>query len=211
MGKLAEKIRKSVSGGAFTDTTLNYVLRGSADGRYSAVKRAIKNGDFQHIRRGLYVLGEQYQSRPLNLFEVAQAVYGPSYISFESALSYHGWIPEAVYTVTSASMKRSREFVTPLGIFSYTHIPSHKFYVGVDRIESGDGVFLLASPWRALVDFLYAHKKEWKSLQAAADDLRLDLDSFKDVDFKMLEELSQTFRNVRVKNFIRRVKKEFLR
>ena len=135
----------------FSDTTLRCLTQGTPNSRYGLVKRAIRAGEIIHLRRGLYVLSKRYRRHPANLYEIAQNIYGPSYISVESALSYHGWIPEAVYTVTSACAKRSKVVKTPLGLFSYDHLPSNDFYGGVLRVASAEGgVFLMATPWRAL-------------------------------------------------------------
>ncbi|HSW71384.1 MAG TPA: hypothetical protein VLH77_05335 [Gammaproteobacteria bacterium] len=68
-------------------------------------------------------------------FELAQYIYGPSYISLESALSFHKLIPETVYTVTSTTVKRSREFQTPLGVYSFLHLPPENFYVEVWSVD----------------------------------------------------------------------------
>mgnify|MGYP003523184722 CR=1 FL=1 len=69
-------------------------------------------------------MSSRIQRQPLvDSFEIATVIYGPSYISFESALSYHGWIPEAVRTTTCASVKRAKEFETPIGVFFFLHIP----------------------------------------------------------------------------------------
>lgn len=71
----------------------------------------------------------------------------------EFGLAYHGWIPEAVYTITSASVERSRVFDAPLGMFSFTRVPQFRFYAGVTRIETENGgSFLMAEPLKALAD-----------------------------------------------------------
>src|SRR5258705_210846 len=113
MNKLAEIIKEKTHQTIFTDSLLKTMIGGSDHRRYGLVKRALKSGDLIQIRRGLYVLGQKHRMTDVNLFELAQRVYGPSYISLESALSYHGLIPEAVYAVTSVCMKRSKEFETP--------------------------------------------------------------------------------------------------
>src|SRR3989338_8200638 len=108
MSRFIESIRDKIPYDVFTDEAVHQLIRESPDTRYGLVKRAIAKGELIHLRRGLYGFAKKYQRRGTNLFELAQMMYGPSYISFESALSYHGWIPEAVYTVTSAAMKRSK-------------------------------------------------------------------------------------------------------
>src|SRR5579863_1173434 len=86
-----------------TDAELEALLEGTPDSRYGKVKRLLAQGKLLHIRRGLYCLTDMlgYLIKP-HPFELAQYIYGPSYISFESALSFYQLIPETVYTVTSA-------------------------------------------------------------------------------------------------------------
>ena len=208
MGPLAEKVIERVPSGIFTDTTVRRLIQGTPHSRYGLVKRALRSGEIIHLRRGLYVLSKKYQRRPVNLYEIAQRIYGPSYISFASALSYHGWIPEAVYTVTSACAKRSKDVKTPLGLFSYTRIPSTKFYAGVDRISSSEGIFLMADPWRALMDYIYVHKKNWNSLKPVVESLRVDPGHLRKVDFSLLKALRESTHSRCVKQFIDSVRKE---
>ncbi len=207
MSKFIETIRDKISYDIFTDEVVRQVVRESPDTRYGLVKRAIAKGELIHLRRGLYGFGNKYQRRGMNLFELAQMIYGPSYISFESALSHHGWIPEAVYTVTSATMKRSKTYDTPLGVFSYTRIPVEPFFAGVERIENPNGVFLVATPWKALADYVYANKKDWWGTQSLIQDLRIEEKYLRRADSHLLDELKEHSNSLRVKKFIEGIKK----
>src|SRR5689334_8528842 len=93
-----------------TNAELETLLGGSPDSRYGKVKRWLAQGKLMHIRKGLYLLTDVlgYSEKP-HPFELAHYIYAPSYISLESALSYHKLIPEAVYTTTSVCIKRSKE------------------------------------------------------------------------------------------------------
>jgi len=135
MSKLIETVKAQIPNDFFTTAELMRILLKSPDGHYGLVKRAIAKGDIIRIRRGLYVLSKRHQRNGIDLFELAQTIYGPSYISLESALSYHRWIPEGVQTTTSVSQNRSIEFRTPLGVFSYSRMPKFN-YIGVERISS---------------------------------------------------------------------------
>lgn len=208
MIKLIEEIMDKMPCDVLTDDTLKHLVKGSTDCRYSLVKRAVAKGDLIHLRRGLYVLAKKYQRRGTNLYELAQKIYGPSYVSFESALAHHGWIPEAVYTVTSACTKRSREFHTPLGVFAYTRVPAHPFYTGVERVESPDGICFMANPWKALTDYVYANKKDWKNIDPLIKDLRIEGEYLKNVEGRFLDELQESYKSSRVEKFICGVKKE---
>jgi predicted transcriptional regulator of viral defense system len=65
----------------------------------------VKNGDLISLKRGIYVFSEKYRTSPLNYISIANILHKPSYVSFEYALSYHGLIPERVYTITTAAPK----------------------------------------------------------------------------------------------------------
>ncbi len=176
------------------------------------LKRAVGHGEVWRIRRGLYCLHTRYLKRPVDAFAVAQLVHGPSYISMEAALSHHGWIPEAVYTVTSASVARSRTFTTPLGVFSFTRVPQRVFYAAVSRVETRAGdSFLLADPLKALADYVYVHRCRWTSLTPVVENLRVDEETLRDVPPEAFELLIAHYRVKRVCNFLLALRKELNR
>jgi hypothetical protein len=188
------------------DTALAIILGGSEDRRYSWVKRALREGHLTRLRRGLYLI-EKKDSSLIDAFEIAQQLYGPSYISFESALSYHGWVPEAVYTTTSASAKRSLSERTPIGMFSYEHTPQDQFFMAVERKETKESVYLIAHPWKALADYLYARRKKWKTFAEVIDDLRLDESRVETADKEPLEEIARYYHSPRVRRFAQMILK----
>ena len=138
----------------------------------------------------------------VNSFEISTIIYGPSYVSFESALSYHGWIPEAVRTTTCATVKRAKEFETPLGIFSYEHIPIEAFSFGVEQHQQGPLTLFIASPVKALADIIYARKRIWTSIDDLFEDLRIDIESFQNSDKKVLIELIKNYPSPSVKKIL---------
>jgi predicted transcriptional regulator of viral defense system len=165
-------------------------IPGSEDRRYGLVKRAIANGEIIHTRRGLYCLAPKYQKKTINLYALAQHVYGPSYIILESALSCHGWIPEAVYTMTSVSFKKAKEFNTTLGVFSYNRVPQKLFYAGVERLADEEGnIFLMAKPIKALSDYVYVQKKDWTGLKPVVESLRVEEEEFTSLTVKCARKL----------------------
>ncbi len=192
------------------DTALAIILGGSEDRRYSWVKRALKKGTLLRLKRGIYLI-EKKESKPIDSFEIAQQLSGPSYISFESALAHHGWIPEAVYTITSATSKRDSIIRTPIGLFSYQHTPWDQFFMGVERIVRSDSTFLMAHPWKALADYVYVHHKKWKTLMDVVEDLRLDEAALQRADQAVLEEISQYYDSLRVRRFARNILKDLHR
>lgn len=102
------------------------------------------------LKRGLYSL----KTDPPSEQEIANALYRPSYISFDYALAYYNLIPEMVYEVTSATTKPTRLFTTETLAFSYYSIKTEAF-TGYSLKQEGDRRFYIAEPEKALVDYLY--------------------------------------------------------
>ena len=189
------------------DVALAILLGGSEDRRYSWVKRALKEGSLTRLKRGLYLIKKD-DSPLIETFEIAQQLYGPSDVSFESALSHHGWIPEAVYTTTSATAKRSAVSETPIGVFSYEHIPEDQFFMAVERKESKDSIYLLAHPWKALADYVYARRKKWNSFAEVIENLRIDESKAEEADKKVLEEIACYYASPRIRCFAKMILRE---
>lgn len=200
------QIREQLPTDVFTDTEVATLVDGTPDRRYGLVKRAIANGDLIQLRRGVYCLGKIYQREPLDQFELAQKIYAPSYVSVESALSHHAWIPEAVYTITSVCLKRSTTFKTPVGNFSYVRVPKFNF-IGVERVHVGRTVHLMANPTKALADYIVTHKMELEP-QELQEFLRIEDESWKQLSYKLLHEIAEAYRSVRLRTFLRAFRKE---
>lgn len=103
MSRLIDRILENAPRDYFSDTEIKIWFPGTTASRHNLISRAIASGAITKIRRGLYALHRRYQRYGVSLYELAPQIYGPSYLSFESALSYHGLIPEAVYTTCSAT------------------------------------------------------------------------------------------------------------
>ena len=114
-----------------------------------------KRGLVQVLRKGLYVLPPEERRIEPGLFYLANQIYAPSYVSLESALSHYGLIPEFVRATTSVTARKTRRFENAFGIFSYRHVMPNG-YGGFVSVKESSGLFvLMASPEKALVDFLY--------------------------------------------------------
>lgn len=173
------------------------------------LKRAVGSGAVLRICRGLYCLDKRYLHTYVNPLELAQRIHGPSYISMESGLSYHGWIPEAVHAVTSASQERSRSFDTPLGVFAFTSVPQSKFYAGVGRIEvENGGSFLMAEPLKALTDYVYAHHCHWDSAAPVLESLRVDEHALAELKSESFDSIAGQYRAAYVQRFLAGFRKD---
>lgn len=192
-----------------TEAELEILLDGTADSRYSKIKRLTAQRRLIRVRRGLYCLAEASKdAAKIHPFELAQLIYAPSYISFESALAYHQLIPEAVYTITSACGKRSKEFHTPLGVFSYLHCPLMGLYSEVELITEANSQFFMAKPWKAICDYIYCYKKAWFSLVPLLESLRINREQLPFLSDQIAATLEEYYRRRDLSRFLSKAQQE---
>ncbi len=195
-----------------TDVDLNNFLDGTAAARYGMVNKALKKGELIKIRRGLYLLSNKYRHKKLSKFFLASRIASHSYISLESAFSYYGWIPEGVTIVTSMLGRgRTKKFITPFGEFVFYQLPvnEYEFLTGITRVEEiKNEPFFLASPLRALADYVYMKKIDWKGLDYFMGSLRIDLEKFMKIESNDFLEIKKVYRSKRVLHFLDNLKAE---
>src|SRR5690348_11827407 len=83
-----------------------------------AISRMIKNKELIRLRNGFYLIQSKIKNGSNSFIpyeQVANLLYGPSYVSLEWALSFYGMIPERVLTVTSMTLGRNKEYSTSVG------------------------------------------------------------------------------------------------
>ncbi len=112
--------------------------------------RYSKQGFIVRLKRGLYAFPD---ALPPELY-LANKLYGPSYISREFALSYHGVIPETVYEITSVTTKARRQFERLDKIYSYRSVKKSAF-TGYTIEKQRGFTFQIADAEKAFVDALY--------------------------------------------------------
>lgn len=153
------------------------------------VTKLLRSGALIRVKKGLYVRNDPRD--PYSREVLANLIYGPSYVSLEYALQYHGLIPEAVRTVTSVTTGRNKSFATPVGNFEYRHMPEVFFAPGSEwfPVDSRRG-FMIASSAKALFDILYLESPEIGRGELEAhlfENLRLDKDEFLRIDFASID------------------------
>lgn len=116
------------------------------------------------------------------LFYCANAIYGPSYVSLESALSVYGFIPEGVFQITSCTTLKTNKFETPIGNFSYRNLKPALFF-GYHLQQWNDHHYAIAGPEKTMIDYLYLHNEiqspaEFESLRWNATEIsnRISMD-----------------------------------
>lgn len=192
-------VKKQIKLNVFTVDMIKAVLQKEYVQPIQKINAMVKKGELLRLKRGVYALSEDYRDYPLNIIAVANLLHKPSYVSYEYALSYHGLIPERVYTVTSATTCRSEEYVTELGRFGYTKISSRAYPIGIEwKFDDKDGGYMLATPEKALCDKVYADKRisniaQNELEQYLEDDLRIEWDDLKRIDSMLVWRISMAY------------------
>ncbi len=145
-------------------------------------------------------------------FVIAGMLHSPSHVSLESALSFHGIIPEAVFQVSSVTSARSRTYRTPIGVFSFQRVPLNYPKTGVQslKLDKNSWAFV-ATPLRAIADLVYSRKEvSWEDngLSFLTESMRIEIEDLRNMSFKGLDELCKSLRNKRTKDYITRLFKE---
>lgn len=110
--------------------------------------RLARHGMVWRIKRGLWVWAK---TDPLAIVSHLTAPL-PSYVSLQTALYYHGMISQIPDVIYCVSLARTRRYRFPGGLISVHHVPARWFF-GYE--PSPNGSVALASPEKALLDFLY--------------------------------------------------------
>jgi hypothetical protein len=198
--------------GIFTREQASLWVRKNGASLDALLKRAVTSREVWRVRRGLYCLADKYRRDRTNPLELAQRIHGPSYTSLETALSYHSWIPEGVQAITNVTLNRSRTFNTPIGFFSFTRVPQHRFLAGVRRISLNTGAsFFLAVPLKALADLVYIQQYDWNSVDPVVENLRIDLESLSELSGHLFDEVISAYKPGRVLRFLLGLRKDLKR
>ena len=165
------------------------------------------------LKRGLYVASPLVSGKEPSIELIANHLYGPSYVSMESALRFYGLIPESVYNASSITLKRSRTFNNSFGQFEYLFSHSDYYSIGINQLVQDDYAFLIASPEKALCDLIiYTPKlriRSMKSLQIyLEEDLRFDMTEFYKMNVSIFEQCVKVSKKEEtINNIIKLLKK----
>jgi len=153
-----------------------------------------KRGQVIRLKKGLYVVSEIISRKPVSCELLANHLYGPSYLSLETALSFYGMIPERVFAIRSITTKRAKNFTTPFGNFDYTTVSANYFRIGLrQEIVENQYVFLIATPEKALCDLIVAtpnlRLQSTKAMQIfLEEDLRIDFSDWQNIDTEIFRQ-----------------------
>lgn len=140
---------------------------------YKLLQRLENNGIVKRVKHGKYL----FTLREANEFTIANFLVNPSYISLESALSFHGILSQFPYTITSITPMKSQKIICQDKEYEYVHIDK-KYFFGF----MNNGKFITATPEKALIDTLYLVAKKLRSIHFE----ELNLEPINKEKFKLL-------------------------
>ena len=175
--------------------------------------RWTKSGRLYQLRRGLYALAPPYQKVKPHPFLVANRIQRASYVSCQSALAYHGLIPDVVHATLSVNTGRPQQWRTALGEFVYRHIQrpllggyrmlSLEPEAGAHRVQQA----LVASPEKALLDLVYLHPGADST--AYLDELRLQ--NLEKLDMDELQRQAGIFDTPKIRRAVEMISNQVVR
>jgi hypothetical protein len=151
--------------------------------------KALKDkGIIKSVKRGLYIPGQNATMQMPESSLIANHIYGPSYLSMETALSHYGLIPERVYAVTSMTTKPSKDFRTSIGLYSYSYLPLPYYAFGIQNVQLQENQnVIMATPEKALADKIVTTpgvilRSTNNAQNYVFENLRMDQSDLKDFD-----------------------------
>ena len=201
------RIRQAITREIFDYQVLLDALSGYSKPR-DKITKLLAGGAIVRIKKGLYCFGPSLRKEPISRGYVANLIYGPSYVSLDYALSFHGLIPERVEVVTSVTTRRSRDFKTPLGSFSYRMLCEPRYATGAVLETEGQAAFLIATPEKALMDKVWTDRR-FSGTRISdfgaylLDDLRIDEEALGRLAASRLESIAQVYNSAKINRLTR--------
>jgi len=174
----------------FTVADLGRILGIGGDSLYVTLNRLAKSGLLLRLKKNAYIV---FTESP-DAEKIANELYFPCYLSFESALSKHGILSQLPYTLTFATTRPSKKMKIRNFEVEFRHLKNELFFGYT--LENGKNI---ATPEKALLDELYLMARG----KARANIEELDL---KNIDKKLLEKHAKKFPRY-IKKLLDEVKK----
>lgn len=160
-----------------------------------------EKGYIKKLIKGKYIFTDLKINEEIQ-FIIANELLSPSYVSMQMALSWYGIIPEGVYSITSVSTRRTVNYETDTGNYSYKKIKEEGFFGDVVKKATGfDQVYRIAKLEKAIIDLFYyqnniTSKDDIESLRFNEEVIR------NSIDWKLLKNYSESMKNQALTNRI---------
>lgn len=198
----------------FDDLPISQAILSETLSEYSRpndkISYMMEKGELIPLVRGQYVFANPRNKNIHLPYNIANTMYGVSYVSRYSSMSYHGLLSETVFTVESMTMKRSKTITNDKGTFAYYHLNDSVFPIGIRSINVEKYcTFLMATPEKALCDLIWSSKsfpiENYNDMKYFLEEfIRFDIEYFERADASIFEEcLEYGNKKKEVKYFLR--------
>lgn len=161
---------------------------------YDKINELIKQELLVQLKRGVFIPGPQASMPAPEKLLLANHLWGPSYVSSDSALSHWGMIPERIHETLSMTTNLAKIYKTPVGRFRYIRLPLPYYSFGIQRTELAfRQVALIASKEKALCDkIITTQRLKLRSVKQARDyimeDLRISRDTLRELNTRVIND-----------------------
>jgi len=167
------------------------------------VKQWVDKGYLLCLKRGIYTLNTEDRKVGLSLYCLANYLYTPSYVSLETALSFYGLIPERVDTITSVTTKKTQTFQNDLGCFRYRNIQKSNFRDFIVEKDEQGNTFQIATPEKALLDFLYYQLRGVRSIKPNIFSESFRLQNLDILNPKKLQQIANKYQSAKMNMIVK--------
>lgn len=159
---------------------------------YDKIMEMVNQGIIVQLRKGLYTTTPLVSSKTPEPFLIANHLYGPSYISLDSALFYWGMIPERVFEISSVTPKKSKKIIAEHVTYSFTHLPIAYYPLGIQSLALTEKqTVLIASPEKCLCDKVVTTpgvnlRSKKQAMTFLVEDLRIEKDRLRELNLRAM-------------------------
>ncbi len=153
------------------------------------ISQFARKGWLFRIKKGVYVISDLHSRGSLSIsqYAVVNLLVEPAYVSFESALQYHGLYDQLLSRVTSVATKQFQDRNIDGYTFSFVKTIPAYFYGWETHPTDGQTV-KIASMEKALIDLIQFHRSRY-SVDLVLEKLsnfthEFDLDKLVDLSFQ---------------------------
>jgi hypothetical protein len=157
---------------------------------YDKIMEMMNQGIIVQLRKGLYLTTPLVSVKTPEPFLIANHLYGPSYVSLDSALFQWGLIPERVFEISSVTPKISKRFLAQNIVYSFTHLPVAYYPLGIQSLSLTETqTVLIASPEKALLDKVITTsgvnlRSKNQAMAFLVEDLRIEKDQLRELNLR---------------------------
>jgi len=162
------------------------------------IGKLAKNGWLVRLKRGLYAISDLSNRGFLSLspYVVANLLVKESYVSFESALAYHGMFDQLTNKIISVSTSKYKDVTLNNIEYDFLNVKD-QFFFGWQEVMMDNQTVRIAHAEKALVDIIHFHRSKY-SVDLVIEKLKEHQDS---LDMKRFNEFIGNMSIITIKTF----------